>query len=128
VLPDALRERGIDVEVLELYDTIAEPLAPRTLAAAREASYVTFTSSSTVRCFSNALDGAALSPATRVVSIGPLTSAALRERGIEPHVEARRHDIDGLIDALLRDSSARVTQGPPHGAGINRARGCLGDE
>jgi uroporphyrinogen III methyltransferase / synthase len=47
---------------------------------------------------------AGLSDATRVVSIGPVTSATLREHGIEPHVEAERHDIDGLLDALLGDA------------------------
>jgi uroporphyrinogen III methyltransferase/synthase len=38
-----------------------------------------------------------------VVSIGPATSATLREHGIEPHVEAERHDLDGLLQALLDD-------------------------
>jgi uroporphyrinogen III methyltransferase/synthase len=47
---------------------------------------------------------ALLAPHTRIVSIGPLTSATLREHGIEPHVEAERHDVDGLIDALLGDA------------------------
>jgi uroporphyrinogen-III synthase len=43
----------------------------------------------------------------RAVSIGPVTSATLREHGIEPAVEAERHDIDGLVDALTADASAR---------------------
>jgi uroporphyrinogen-III synthase len=64
---------------------------------------VTFTSSSTVRCFLEAAGGAP-GPATRIVSIGPVTSAALREHGLEPHVEAQRHDIDGLLEALLADA------------------------
>jgi uroporphyrinogen-III synthase len=33
-----------------------------------------------------------------------VTSDALRERGLEPHVEASRHDIEGLVEALLRDA------------------------
>ena len=33
-----------------------------------------------------------------------MTSATLREHGLEPHVEAQRHDIDGLVDALLADA------------------------
>ena len=33
----------------------------------------------------------------RVVSIGPVTSATARELGLEVHVEAERHDIDGLV-------------------------------
>jgi len=43
----------------------------------------------------------------RVVSIGPVTSAIARERGLEVHVEAKRHDVDGLIDALVADAAAR---------------------
>jgi uroporphyrinogen III methyltransferase/synthase len=109
VLPDALRARGTEVEVLALYETLAEPLSERDLHAARTADYVTFTSSSTVSHFFAALDGTALSPNTRVVSIGPVTSATLRERGIEPHVESQRHDIDGVVEALLADAAAHPT-------------------
>ena len=47
VLPDALRERGADVDVVALYETVAEEPDPAALEAA-EANYVTFTSSSTV--------------------------------------------------------------------------------
>jgi uroporphyrinogen III methyltransferase/synthase len=121
VLPDALRARGVEVDVLALYETVAEPLSERALALARSADYITFTSSSTVRYFMEAVaaaGGAAadrspgggehadapLSPATRVISIGPVTSQALREHGLEPDVEAERHDIDGLLDALLADA------------------------
>jgi len=105
VLPDALRERGAEVEVLPLYETVAEPLAAEACAAALAADYVTFTSSSTVRFFLEAVGGAAaLRPAARLVSIGPVTSATLREHGLEPHVEARRHDIDGVVAVLMEDS------------------------
>ena len=34
-------------------------------------------------------------------------SATLREHGREPDVEAVRHDIDGLIDAIVDDATAR---------------------
>ncbi len=105
VLPDALRERGVEVDVLALYETVAEPLSERALAQARAADYITFTSSSTVRHFLRAAGSPP--PAARIVSIGPATSATLREHGLEPHVEARQHDIDGLLDALLVDASSR---------------------
>ncbi len=49
VLPEALRARGAEVDVVALYETVAEPLGPEQLAAARSADYVTFTSSSTVK-------------------------------------------------------------------------------
>jgi uroporphyrinogen III methyltransferase/synthase len=111
VLPDALKERGIEVDVVALYETVPEPLSPRALEQARSADYITFTSSSTVRFFLEAAgDGgqghAVLAPPTRIVSIGPVTSATLREHGLEPHVEAARHDIDGLVEALLADTAA----------------------
>ncbi|MCA1689249.1 MAG: uroporphyrinogen-III C-methyltransferase [Actinobacteria bacterium] len=102
VLPDALRARGVEVTVLALYDTVAEPLAEEELAGARAADYITFTSSSTVRFF---LAVGELGPSTRIASIGPVTSATLREHGYEPHVEAARHDIDGLVDALVADAA-----------------------
>jgi uroporphyrinogen III methyltransferase/synthase len=44
------------------------------------------------------------SPRARVVSIGPVTSAAAREAGLEVHVEAERHDPQGLVEALLADA------------------------
>ncbi|GAC1439212.1 MAG: uroporphyrinogen-III C-methyltransferase [Solirubrobacteraceae bacterium] len=101
VLPAALEARGCEVEVVALYDTIAEPLAPNRLEAVAGADYVTFTSSSTVRFF---LEAGRLGPDSRVVSIGPVTSATLREHGIEPHLEAARHDIEGLVQAILDDA------------------------
>jgi uroporphyrinogen III methyltransferase / synthase len=107
VLPDALRARGAQVDVLDLYETLAEPLSPRALAAARAADYITFTSSSTVRFFLDAAGDGGLSPSTRIVSIGPVTSETLREHGLEPHIEADDHDIDGLIQALLADADAQ---------------------
>jgi uroporphyrinogen III methyltransferase/synthase len=107
VIPDALRARGAEVDMPALYETIAEPLSARALKAARTADYITFTSSSTVRFFLDAAGGAAeLSPTTRIVSIGPVTSATLREHGLEPHIEAESHDVDGVIRALLADAAA----------------------
>jgi uroporphyrinogen III methyltransferase/synthase len=110
VLPDALRARGAEVDVLAVYETVAEPLPPRTLQAVRGAEYITFTSSSSVRLFLQAAGGdAGLSPGSRVVSIGPITSAALREHGLEPDVEADPFDVEGMIAALLADAAARAS-------------------
>jgi uroporphyrinogen III methyltransferase/synthase len=123
VLPDALRARGAEVDVLDLYETLAEPLSPRALQSARDADYITFTSSSTVSFFLQAAsaggdperapqpDGrppSPLPPTARIVSIGPVTSEALREHGLEPQIEAERHDIEGLLAALLADASAQA--------------------
>jgi uroporphyrinogen III methyltransferase/synthase len=104
VLPDALRARGADVDVLALYETVAEKPPARDLARARAADYVTFTSSSTVRFFLEAVGD--VGAEQRLVSIGPVTSEALRAHGLVPHVEATRHDIDGLVEALVADAAA----------------------
>ena len=103
VLPEALRERGAEVEVLPLYETVAETLDADARAAALEADYITFTSSSTVRFFLDAAGGPP-GETTRIVSIGPVTSGTLREHGLEPDVEAADHDIDGVVAALVEDA------------------------
>ena len=106
VLPEALHARGAHVDVLALYETVAEPLGERALAAARGADYITFTSSSTVSFFLQAAGGeAGLSSSTRVVSIGPVTSATLVAAGLTADVEASRHDIDGVIEAIVEDQA-----------------------
>ena len=107
VLPAALSERGADVEVLELYDTRAEPLDADQLRGVAGADYLTFTSSSTVRFLLQAAGGVEGLGQARRVSIGPITSQTLREQGLTPHVEAGRHDIEGLIAALVQDAAAQ---------------------
>jgi uroporphyrinogen III methyltransferase/synthase len=108
VLPGALAERGAQVDVLELYETRAEVLSEEQLEAVRQADYVTFTSSSTVRFLLEKLGGGEALARARLVSIGPVTSQTLREHGLQADVQAERHDIPGLIDALLRDALAQA--------------------
>ena len=108
VLPDALRSRGAEVDDVALYETVAEPLTEDDLAALERATYVTFTSSSTVRFLIES--GARPPEGARVVSIGPVTSATAGEHGLSVDVEAERHDVDGLVDALAADAQRRRVQ------------------
>src|SRR5207247_5605790 len=102
-----LTRAGAAVEVVVLYETVREVLGEAQRAAVADADYVTFTSSSTVQNFVHALGGRdGLAERARVVSIGPVTSATARELGIRVDVEAARHDIDGLVAALLDDAAA----------------------
>ena len=78
--PTRLRERGAEVDVVALYDTVAEPLGDAERAALGRATYVTFTSSSTVRFLLES--GGGRPTGARVVSIGPVTSATAREHGL----------------------------------------------
>jgi uroporphyrinogen III methyltransferase / synthase len=108
LLPDALRKRGAEVDVVTLYETVAEEPDPEALERARGADFVTFTSSSTVRNFVEAA-GNDIPGEARIVSIGPVTSQAIRDAGLTVDVEAERHDIDGLVGALL-DAVAKTAQ------------------
>jgi uroporphyrinogen III methyltransferase/synthase len=107
VLPDALRARGAQVTTVALYETHAEPIDPALADALAAVDYLTFTSSSTVRSF---LASAVPAARPRIVSIGPVTSSTLREHGLEPHVEADRHDIDGVIEAIVADHASERTE------------------
>jgi uroporphyrinogen III methyltransferase/synthase len=110
VLPDALRERRAKVDVVALYETVAEEPDPESVEAASSADYVTFTSSSTVRNFVAAMGGG-FPERARVISIGPVTSEAAREAGLTVDVEAESHDLDGLVEALLADATSRTVPG-----------------
>ena len=103
VLPEALRERGAEVDVVALYETVREEPSAEAIEAAQGADYVTFTSSSTVRNLTEAL-GERFPRDARIVSIGPITSEGVRAVGLEVDVEAERHDVDGLIVALIADA------------------------
>jgi uroporphyrinogen III methyltransferase/synthase len=64
------------------------------------ADLITFTSSSTVENFL-AL-GLPWPANMQVASIGPITSNTVRERGLKVAVDARRHDIHGLVEAIRK--------------------------
>ena len=98
VLPDALRERGAEVDVVAVYRTVPEPLDERTRQAALGADDLVFASGSAARAF-HAAAGELAGP--RIVSIGPATSEVLRELGFPPAVEAAEHTPDGLVAALI---------------------------
>jgi len=103
VLPRGLEEIGAEVIVLECYRSILDGEGATRLARAIEAGRVdlaTFTSGSAVRGYVEAVgdDLAARIPAA---SMGPQTTQALRDAGIEAKIEAKESTIDGLVSAVL---------------------------
>jgi uroporphyrinogen-III synthase len=118
VIPDALRARGADVDVVDAYRTVvpAESVtAIRTLLGRGGGGVdaATFTSSSTVTNFLGLLReaGVARPESLRAVSIGPITSRTLRENGWEPAAEADPHDLAGLVEAVVAQSTEHRAQG-----------------
>jgi len=114
VLPDGLRARGFEVDVVAVYRTV--PVAPERPVVDRlragEVDVVTFTSPSTVSQFHAAVPGAegllAGGPgAAAAVSIGPVTSARAGELGVAVAAEADPHTDDGLVTAVVTAAAAR---------------------
>ncbi len=104
ILPTGLREIGAELAIIEAYRTIPDGAGAEKLARAIEAGKVdlaTFTSASAVRGYVDAV-GEDLALRIPAASIGPQTSDALREAGIEVGAEAEESTIDGLVSAVLR--------------------------
>ena len=98
VLPDGIRARGWQVEVIEAYRTIGLAVSPQSLVELTSAHAVVFTSSSTVRALLSQVDKNDLPHL--VVSIGPATTATLLAYGIPVALEATRHDAIGIAESL----------------------------
>jgi uroporphyrinogen-III synthase len=121
VIPNELRKAGAHVDVVEAYETVVPQSSRRRLRTAlknRRPHVVTFTSSSTVRNFVELLGSAAgLKPMQGVrgrgrpghtgldgilmASIGPVTSATLREVGLPVDIAAKEFTIPGLVQAIV---------------------------
>ncbi|MGA2743321.1 MAG: uroporphyrinogen-III synthase [Candidatus Sulfotelmatobacter sp.] len=112
VIPHELREAGAQVDVVEAYETVVPRDSRTRLRAAlknprKRPHVVTFTSSSTVRNFVELLGPVYGSKGhhkvlgeIRMASIGPVTSATLRELGLPVDIVAKEFTIPGLIKAI----------------------------
>lgn len=105
-LLDGLVQAGAEAVPVVAYDKRLPEDAPRRAAELFGSSpigWVTFTSPRIVRHFTD-LFGAGWErrrPELRAASIGPVTSAELRRRGIDPAAEADRPGDQELVDAVL---------------------------
>jgi uroporphyrinogen-III synthase len=108
VIPRELRKAGAQVDVVEAYETIVPQSSRRRLRAVLDSPrqgphVITFTSSSTVRNFVALLGRAHTNlDGIQLASIGPVTSATLRDLGLRVDVEAEEFTIPGLIEAVVR--------------------------
>ncbi len=106
-LARGLEDLGAIVDDLDAYQTVPDTEdrnGHRARLLSEGADLVTFTSSSTVVNFCSLVDVPALRvqlPKMRFVSIGPQTTQAALEKGLEVATEAKVHTIPGLVDAIL---------------------------
>ncbi len=110
-LPELLRAAGSSVEIAPVYETVSADAGAALRASFEQAQLdvALFTSSSTVSAVVDALGAEARELLSRVTvaSIGPITSQALAERGVQVDVSASVFTVDGLLDALEAHFSAR---------------------
>ena len=121
VIPRELRSAGGKVEVVEAYETVvpagSKKRLPAVLAGSRKPHAISFTSSSTVKNFVELLgvrraravfrrDG--IGRGVHSASIGPVTSATLREFALPVDIEAKEYTIPGLVAAIVEFSRSRA--------------------
>lgn len=106
VLPEGLRSWGLEVEILEAYQTRRVDPGPEIEAALRagEIDWVTWTSASTVENFHAAFSALPEAKELRSVSIGPITSKKARELGYEVTLEAPRARVEALAEVLIQST------------------------
>jgi uroporphyrinogen-III synthase len=129
VLPNALAAAGAQVTIAPAYRSLTPPDTIPALqrlfasggalpadgvksATGPPPGIITFTSSSTARNLIALLDAAGLQlpPGTVLASIGPITSATLRDLGYAPTLEAAEPTIAALVAAIVACEGLR-----PHG-------------
>lgn len=117
VIPKELRKAGAHVDVVEAYETVAPGSSRSRLRAAlknprKRPDVVTFTSSSTVKNFAallgrNRQSRSSAAHSMLTASIGPVTSATLRELGLPVDISAREFTIPGLVAAIVSTIAER---------------------
>jgi uroporphyrinogen III methyltransferase/synthase len=98
VVPDGLRAKGWDVDVVDAYQTVAAAASAAELEAAASADAVMFSSSSTIANYLAMTDR--VPPV--VACIGPVTARAAEAAGLTVDVVAEASTMSSLVDALTR--------------------------
>lgn len=140
VIPRELRHAGAQVDVVEAYETVVPRASGKRLRAvlsdpARRPQVVTFTSSSTVHNFVALLGSSPPAPPAQtfrgqecpphtgpgyigldgilLASIGPITSATLRELKLPVDIQAKQFTIPGLVEAIAGAFARAGTERTP---------------
>lgn len=109
VLPNGLAEMGARVDVVPIYRSIPDVAGRDAMrafvSAASDRTLAAFTSASGVRAYADAVGAGAR--AVPAATIGPATSAAAREAGLEICVEASQATIPSLVAAIVDYGASR---------------------
>lgn len=105
-LVNELRKRGGDVDLAVAYET--KPIAGDP-AVLENIDFVTFTSGSTVDNFFSAVGSNGVARDARLVSIGPVTTEAIRRHGRDADIVAESATVAALHAAILRACRSSAT-------------------
>ncbi len=102
VLADSLRSSGAKVDQIVVYDsqdiTTSDPDV-QALMDDHQVDWITVTSSAIARSLDGMFGGQLRE--CSLASISPVSSATLRELGLEPAVEATTYTMEGLVEAIM---------------------------
>jgi uroporphyrinogen-III synthase len=109
VLPQSLTAAGAIVTIAEAYQTVIPPSSVQALhtAFSHPIDAITFTSASSAHNFHELAVAAKLElpAALRKISIGPVTSKAMRDLGWYVNAEAEQARMDSLVAAVIQACS-----------------------
>jgi len=102
-----------EVRDVSVYETHSPPSLPAELLEALDAkrvNWITFASGGTVRNFLKLLgpDPLRRMAGVKIASIGPVTTAALKELNLQPTVQAQTFDISGLTTAIVAQQGLNI--------------------
>ena len=101
-LPNGLKNAGIEFSDIPIYDTIIDHRRSFELnKEIKKFDYVVVASASAAKALYEMIDDKS-ALLNRVVSIGPVTTKALREFGIEELITAKQYDVKGIVDAIKK--------------------------
>jgi len=99
-----LTAAGAECRRFDLYRTLpAAPASPRTPWSSLDARKVVFASPTAVTGFLNRVE---MDAACEIYTIGPSTSAAVREHGLAVTAEAAEPGIEGILESILESAHA----------------------
>jgi uroporphyrinogen III methyltransferase/synthase len=107
ILPESLKKMGAKVDLVTAYQNV-KPVENvdriKKLLLENKLSVITFTSSSTVKHFLELLDSKELRSClkkTKIASIGPITSQALKAAGYQVDIQPQEHTVAALAEAIV---------------------------
>lgn len=105
VIPTNLRNHGIEVFEFDVYETVAAKESYeeiRHLIKTKNIDYITFTSSSTVEYFADAIQGLEdEAQSVQLVGIGPITEQTALKHQLKLDLVAKVYTTDGLLEAIV---------------------------